>query len=116
MPPRPTSRILDILADETDDLAAIAQRLDALIPRLVDHLPDHGAADLRDLQRIDALWQHLRDISRVLKAVSCLVGPEARVDVSHLIDEVRLDYFRHRLLDDPVGPDLGRGDGEPILF
>jgi hypothetical protein len=114
--PRPTSRILDILAEETDDLAAIAQRLDALIPEMVAHLPADGTAHLRDLQRVDALWQHLRDISRVLKTVAGLVEGEARVDVSLLLEQVRLDYFRHRLLDDPVKPHLGLGDGQPILF
>ncbi|MGK7651864.1 MULTISPECIES: hypothetical protein [unclassified Roseovarius] len=116
MTPRPISRILAILAEETDDLAGIAQRLDTLIPELVMHLPEHATADLRDLQRVDALWQHLRDISRVLDTVSASVETGARLDPSALLDQVRLDYFRHRLLDDPVKPDLGRGDGQPILF
>ncbi|KRS11648.1 hypothetical protein XM53_15355 [Roseovarius atlanticus] len=116
MPPRPISRLLHILAEETDDLAGIAQRLDTLIPELVTHLPESATADLRDLQRVDALWQHLRDISRVLKTVSTSVEADARLDVTPLLAQVRLDYFRHRLLDDPVKPDLGRGDGQPILF
>lgn len=116
MSPRPTARILDILADETDDLAAIAERLDALIPELVAHLPENDTSDLRDLQRVDALWQHLRDISRVLKTLSAMVAADAPVDVARLIAQVRLDYFRHRLLDDPVKPDLGLGDGQPVLF
>ncbi len=116
MSSRPTSRILDILADETDDLAAIACRLDALIPALVRQLPPQTAAELRDLQRVDALWQHLGDISRVLKSLSGQLDGGVRVDAGPLMDAVRLDYFRHRLRDDPVAPDLGSGDGQPILF
>ncbi|WP_428512019.1 hypothetical protein [Roseovarius sp.] len=110
------ARILEILADETDDLAAIAERLDALIPELVAHLPEHGTSDLRDLQRVDALWQHLRDISRVLQTLSSMTVADVPVDLAPLIAQVRLDYFRHRLLDDPVKPALGLGDGQPILF
>ena len=91
------ARILDILADETDDLAAIAERLDALIPELVTHLPENGVADLRDLQRIDALWQHLRDISRVLKTLASLDAAEASVDVARLIAQVRGTSGRRRI-------------------
>ncbi|QFT92101.1 hypothetical protein FIU86_04555 [Roseovarius sp. THAF9] len=116
MSPRPISRLLHILAEETDDLAGIAQSLDNLIPELVAQLPENATANLHDLQRVDALWQHLRDISRVLKTVSTSVEAEARLDITLLLTQVRLDYFRHRLLNDPVKPDLGCGDGKPILF
>lgn len=112
---RQTSRILNILAEETDDLSVIAQALDRLIPDVIEMLPSgtHGAPDL---QRVDALCQHLRDISNTLKKMSFLVGTDAELDVGALIDEVRLDYFKRRLRDDPVAPELGLGHGQAQLF
>jgi len=113
---RPTSRILGVLAEETDDLAAIARALDRLIPELIEKLPDGAGHGARDLQRVDALCQHLIDIARALKKMAVLVDVESELDVGALTDEVRLDYFKHRLLGDPVAPELGLGHGQTQLF
>ncbi|WP_026757166.1 hypothetical protein [Sediminimonas qiaohouensis] len=112
---RPTSRILHILAEETDDLSVIAQTLDQMIPDVIEKLPSgaHGAADL---QRVDALCQHLKDISSTLKTMAVLIDAEAELEIATLINEVRLDYFKRRLRDDPVAPELGLGHGQIQLF
>ena len=109
---RPISCLLDILAEETDELATIARRLDTIIPSIIANLPDTQNLDVQELQRIDALWQHLQDTARALRKMASLVDSSTELCAATLIEEVQLDYFKSLLQSDHATkakpPDHGR--------
>ena len=112
----PTSRILEILAKETSELAEIAQLLDQLIPTVIQLLPNGTDPEMRDLQRVDALHQHLQDTARALNTMASLVQPDSEMPVDALIEDVRLKYFRNLLMDLPTAPARAPDQGQAQLF
>ena len=113
---RPLPRVLDTISDETRALAAMARRLDALIPDLIARLPNSGGLDLKDLQRIDALGQYLDDISRALNHLACAAPVEIQCDLSSLTGVLVLDDFKRRILDHPEESAPRQSDGHLHLF
>ena len=111
---RKAADILTMLAEEVSQLAQIAHTIDL----------DIGDLDLRqlerqhqsDLQRVDALHQHLEDVAAILRSMGGMVGPEPDVDVTALGEKVRLDYIRTRLLDTSLAPEATPPNGTVELF
>lgn len=92
---RPVVEILDMLAEELQELAKIAHRLDLGVGDIKLSSIDPG--HLSDLQRVDALHQHLDDLATILRSMVSLVEPGPDLDVTELGNGVRLDYIRARL-------------------
>lgn len=114
MTKQPVARLLDLLAAETAELAELAKRLDRLIPLAVADLPVSRRAELGDLQRVDALHQHLRDTSRALGKMADMVDASDELCAATLVAEVELDYFKRLLRGGHVEP--AHAPGRPHLF
>ncbi|QGX99685.1 hypothetical protein EI983_15995 [Roseovarius faecimaris] len=109
MKSRPTGDILGMLAEEVQELASIAHCLDLGVSDM--DLSGVDLEHLSDLQRVDALHQHLDDLAVILRRMVTMVGPGPELDLTELGSGVRLDYIRARLADrTPVSlsaPDQG---------
>lgn len=109
MTSRPTAEILGMLAEEVRELARIAHFLDQSVSDMDLSGIEHEK--LSDLQRVDALRQHLDDLSVILRSMVPLVGRGPELDVDKLGNGVRLEYIRARLADTApislITPDRG---------
>lgn len=112
MTQRPISRILELLAEETQELAGVAKRLDRVIPTVIEQLPAKQGLNMQDLQQVDALYQHLEDTARALRKMARLVDASTELCATSLADDVRLDYFKTLLRDDPVASDPNNGHAQ----
>lgn len=90
--------VMAVVAEELTELAQIAESLDKTIEALV---PNPGNSEqIRSIQRVDMLHQHLRDLTAVVAwiAQDDSNGYEACMD--DITRVVKLDYIRKRLMAD----------------
>lgn len=97
MTTRTTADLLATISEDVADLASIAHAVDAIASEL--DLSHADQTKIRDLQRVDALFQHLDDIAILLKSMSDLIGTGPDLNVAKLSESVRLDYLKSRLAD-----------------
>ncbi len=109
MTTRTTADVLITISEDVADLASIAHALDRLTSELDLEGVDHNK--IKDLQRVDALFQHLDDIAVLLGNMSSMIGAGPDLNVQDLSDSVRLDYLKSRLSDAKktraISPDAG---------
>ena len=111
---RRTAHILEILADEVADLAAVAQSIERTVCKLdlEQKLGLHG----RNLQRVDFLFQHLEDVAFVLQRMSDMMDDHLEMDAAELGRVARLEYVRRRLQSDDEPPQKTQPPGHVHLF
>lgn len=102
---RSVVEVLEVLAEEADDLTKIAARFDQIIPDILALLPEGDRAVMRELQGVDTLHQYLADTAQALSTLASLVDPQAQVNVEALSEPARLEYFRRRLRGEPNKPE-----------
>jgi len=95
MTTRTTADLLTTVAEDISEMAAVAHALDALTSEL--DLSKADQSKIRDLQKIDALFQHLDDIAALLRKMSDMIGTGPTLDTRDLCAAVRLDYLKTRL-------------------
>lgn len=109
MTTRTTADLLATIAEDVADLATIAHAVDSIASEL--DLSNADQTKIRDLQRVDALFQHLDDIAILLSSMSDLIGTGPDLNVAQLSDCVRLDYLKSRLANvaatSPLAPVAG---------
>ncbi|GAA6181250.1 MULTISPECIES: hypothetical protein [unclassified Shimia] len=109
MTTRTTADVLSTISEDVADLASIAHALDSLTSEL--DLSGADQSKIRDLQRVDALFQHLDDIAVLLSNMSAMIESGPDLNVQDLKNCVRLDYLKSRLSDDKkptaMSPDAG---------
>ncbi len=111
---KPVADVLTMLAAETQDLAHIAQILDSTICAMPAPAP--GTPGLSELQRVDALCQHLEDVTRILTKVSKMIGPGPVLDIHELALVPVLDDFRRKLRSPDAARIAAPSDGHVVLF
>lgn len=94
---RTMAEVLTTISEDVADLAMIAHSLDILASEL--NLTGMDQAKIRDLQKVDALFQHLDDIAALLRAMSIMIGDGPDVDVQILKESIQLEYLKARLTD-----------------
>ncbi len=94
---RTMAEVLSTISEDVADLAMIAHSLDNLASEL--DLSGMDQAKIRDLQKVDALFQHLDDIAVLLRDMSKMIGTGPDVNVQVLKDSVQLDYLKGRITD-----------------
>ncbi|MBO9475778.1 hypothetical protein J7413_19760 [Shimia sp. R10_1] len=114
MTTRTTADVLNTIAEDVADLASIAHALDNLTSEL--DLSGADQSKIRDLQRVDALFQHLDDIAVLLGNMSKLIGAGPDLNVQDLQDSVRLDYLKSRLSNAATTTEMSPDAGTVNLF
>ncbi|MBO9478095.1 hypothetical protein J7382_11155 [Shimia sp. R11_0] len=114
MSTRTTADVLSTISEDVADLASIAHALDNLTSEL--DLSGVDQNKIRDLQRVDALFQHLDDIAVLLTSMSKMIGAGPELSVQDLKDSVRLDYLKSRLCDSKKTADMSPDAGTVNLF
>ncbi|WP_270728820.1 hypothetical protein [Shimia sp. Alg240-R146] len=111
---RSTSDLLVTIAEDVSEMATVAHALDALTSQL--DLTHTDQSKIRDLQRVDALFQHLDDVSVLLRKMATMIGTGPELDTRDLSDTIKLDYLKSRMTNAAavsVTPDVS---GEVNLF
>lgn len=115
MTTRSTADLLATIAEDVSKMASVAHALDALTSEI--DLSQADQSKIRDLQKVDALFQHLDDVSAVLKAMSEQIGTGPFLDTRSLSNTIRLDYLKSRLtLATPATPAAPPKAGDVNLF
>ncbi|CUH52179.1 hypothetical protein [Shimia marina] len=114
MTTRTTADVLSTIAEDVADLASIAHALDNLTCEL--DLSGIDQTKIRDLQRVDALFQHLDDIAVLLTSMSKMIGSGPDLSVKDLKNSVRLDYLKSRLCSRDKAADMSPDAGTVNLF
>lgn len=114
MPLRSTASLLTTIAEDVSDMASVAHALDELSSELdLTHVDQNK---VRDLQRVDALFQHLDDISALLHRMATAIGSGPDLDTQDLCLAVRLDYLKTRLTHSSSAKPCHAGSGDVDLF
>ncbi len=95
MTSRSTADLLATIADDVSEMASVAHALDALTSELDLSAADQGR--IRDLQKVDALFQHLDDVAALLRAMSAKIVSGPQLDTRDLSSAIRLDYLKSRV-------------------
>ncbi len=114
MTTRTTADVLTTVSEDVADLASIAHALDNLTSEL--DLSGIDQSKIRDLQRVDALFQHLDDIAVLLGKMSNMIGAGPDLNVQDLKDSVRLDYLKSRLSNSVKTSEMSPDAGTVNLF
>ncbi|MBO9398248.1 hypothetical protein J7399_04755 [Shimia sp. R9_1] len=114
MTTRTTADVLATISKDVADLASIAHALDNLTSEL--DLSGADQSKIRDLQRVDALFQHLDDIAVLLGNMSNMIGAGPDLNVQDLKDSVRLDYLKSRLANADQSIEMSPDAGAVNLF
>jgi hypothetical protein len=114
MTTRTTADVLATISEDVADLASIAHSLDNLTSEL--DLSGVDQSKIRDLQRVDALFQHLDDIAVLLGNMSNMIDAGPDLNVQDLKDCVRLDYLKSRLADAENTTEMSPDAGTVNLF
>lgn len=107
--------VLAVVAEELTDLTLIAETLDETLEALV---PVPGDTEqVKAIQRVDMLHQHLRDLTAVVAWVARDESNGYEADMGGITHVVKLDYIRKRLLFDPsIAPLPETGSGRIEMF
>lgn len=91
MTTRRKDEILDLLAFDVQRLADFARRLELTVfgGTEVTFEDNH----LKELQKFDALIQHLDDLEAILRSVAAMTGPEETVNAETLSEVARLGHY-----------------------
>lgn len=115
MSTRSTADLLATIAEDVSEMASVAHALDALTSQL--DLSGADQANIRDLQKVDALFQHLDDVSVLLRTMSDMIVAGPHLDTAALSTAIRLDYLKSRLTNEtPVAVSAPAVSGDVNLF
>lgn len=95
MTTKSTAELLATIAEDVSEMASVAHALDALTSEL--DLSNADQSKIRDLQKVDTLFQHLDDVSVILREISAQIGSGPQVDTHAISSAIRLDYLKSRL-------------------
>ncbi|TCL08238.1 hypothetical protein BXY66_0272 [Shimia isoporae] len=114
MTTRSTADLLATIAEDVSEMASVAHSLDALTSEL--DLTHADQNKIRDLQRVDALFQHLDDVSVLLRKMSAMIGSGPDLDTGALSNAIRLDYLKSRLTENTTVAMAPAVSGDVNLF
>lgn len=114
MTTRSTSELLVTIAEDVSEMATVAHALDALTSQL--DLTHADQSKIRDLQRVDALFQHLDDVSVLLREMATMIGSGPELNTRDLSETIRLDYLKSRITSAATTSVTSDVSGEVNLF
>ncbi|TNF18613.1 MAG: hypothetical protein EP318_17725 [Rhodobacteraceae bacterium] len=92
MTTRRTDEILDLLALDVQRMADFARRLELTV--FGDAEVAYEGNPLKEMQKFDALIQHLDDLEAILRSVADMTCPEETVNAETLAEVARLGHYR----------------------
>lgn len=111
---RKTADILQVLAEEIQDLADLAHAVECSVGCLDSE--SLTRPELQALQHADALHQYIQGVALVMSAVSAHREIPPQFDLTEVLSELRLDDFRKRLITDHETSQVPSSNGNVQFF